>query len=189
MLTKTCSKCRLELSLDCFYAAKKEKSGLASHCKTCQKDKYRQYYERNKERIDAKNKQWARENPGLILEASKRWQKAHRSHMTANTRRWRAQNPEASRRINQKRRAYKKSNGTFLVLKKEMLKLVTSPCCLCGAKGNIHIDHIIPLSRGGRHAIGNLQPLCASCNLSKSNKFLVEFKKLQRVLTGSTPPL
>ena len=31
-----------------------------------------------------------------------------------------------------------------------------------------HIDHIVPLSRGGLHADTNLQLLCPSCNLSKS---------------------
>lgn len=33
----------------------------------------------------------------------------------------------------------------------------------------IHIDHIIPFSRGGKNHISNYQLLCAECNLKKSN--------------------
>ena len=34
----------------------------------------------------------------------------------------------------------------------------------------IQTDHIIPVSRGGTDHPGNLQPLCASCNLLKGDR-------------------
>ena len=42
-------------------------------------------------------------------------------------------------------------------------------CVYCGSTENIHIDHIIPFSRGGASNIENLQLLCQRCNLEKSN--------------------
>jgi 5-methylcytosine-specific restriction endonuclease McrA len=48
---------------------------------------------------------------------------------------------------------------------------------MCGGRFE-HIDHIIPLSRGGRHSIGNLAPACAACNLKKGYKYLVEMRNL-----------
>lgn len=33
-----------------------------------------------------------------------------------------------------------------------------------------HVDHIIPLRKGGTHAAGNLQSLCASCHSRKTAK-------------------
>ena len=45
-------------------------------------------------------------------------------------------------------------------------------CVYCGTlKGKFHIDHIVPLSLGGTNRPDNLQILCASCNIKKSNHF------------------
>lgn len=44
-------------------------------------------------------------------------------------------------------------------------------CVKCGAmEGVLHCDHIIPESKGGATALGNLQTLCQSCNCSKGDR-------------------
>lgn len=43
-------------------------------------------------------------------------------------------------------------------------------CHLCGKRcrtEEIHLDHLVPLSRGGDHSAANLRVACAACNLSK----------------------
>ena len=44
-------------------------------------------------------------------------------------------------------------------------------CCSCGTRVGagitLHVDHIIPVSRGGLSTLDNLQTLCATCNLGK----------------------
>lgn len=58
----------------------------------------------------------------------------------------------------------------FLVMKRDNFK-----CCMCGATPatnpsvELHIDHIVPWSKGGETTIENLQTLCSSCNLGKSD--------------------
>ena len=56
-----------------------------------------------------------------------------------------------------------------------MAELVKEPCVYCGATDGISIDHVVPLSRGGRHEANNLAPACFSCNSSKSDRLLSEW--------------
>jgi len=46
-------------------------------------------------------------------------------------------------------------------------------CYLCGsiiALGDRHVDHIMPLSRGGQHRPSNLAVACSKCNMKKRDK-------------------
>lgn len=58
----------------------------------------------------------------------------------------------------------------FLVMKRDNFK-----CCICGASPakdptiELHIDHVIPWSKGGETNIDNLQTLCSKYNLGKSD--------------------
>jgi len=46
-------------------------------------------------------------------------------------------------------------------------------CILCGATGKesqLQVDHIVPISKGGKTKIENLRTLCKKCNSGKGNK-------------------
>jgi hypothetical protein len=43
-------------------------------------------------------------------------------------------------------------------------------CVKCGASKDLHFDHIIPFSRGGSAGAENIQLLCRTCNLAKSDR-------------------
>ncbi len=47
-------------------------------------------------------------------------------------------------------------------------------CVACGRSADdgiiLHVDHILPRSKGGRDEIDNYQTLCFTCNIGKSNK-------------------
>ena len=53
-------------------------------------------------------------------------------------------------------------------------------CRFCGASPTkdpavtLHVDHIIPWSKGGKTTSDNLQTLCSKCNLGKSN-LMIDF--------------
>jgi 5-methylcytosine-specific restriction endonuclease McrA len=54
----------------------------------------------------------------------------------------------------------------------KILKRQDGRCVYCKTdiKKRYHVDHIIPLTRGGTNWPDNLQLLCPSCNLRKSSK-------------------
>jgi len=56
----------------------------------------------------------------------------------------------------------------------------SSKCIICGSNSKLQIDHIYPKSKGGSDTLGNLQVLCAKCNLKKSNKFASEFSQYDK---------
>lgn len=41
-------------------------------------------------------------------------------------------------------------------------------------------DHVVMLTRGGRHAISNILPACKACNISKFNHLLSEWRYARR---------
>jgi len=47
-------------------------------------------------------------------------------------------------------------------------------CRQCGSTHKLHVDHIKPISLGGTNDLTNLQLLCQSCNIKKSNKYTGE---------------
>jgi len=83
----------------------------------------------------------------------------------------------------QKRRAFKKaSEGTISVKEWIILKeQYNYTCPACNRKEpNIELtmDHVIPLSRGGKHYIQNIQPLCRKCNGIKHAKTILFSRKI-----------
>ena len=54
--------------------------------------------------------------------------------------------------------------------KNHILNKYKHKCNLCGSKDRLEFDHIIPVSKGGKSTADNLQILCKSCNIKKSNK-------------------
>ncbi len=76
-------------------------------------------------------------------------------------------------RLNYKQRKRGVSDGTVTTSFIKTLEKLTKKCPMCENKlGKYQIDHVIPLSKGGKHTSSNLQLLCPDCNLKKSNKIL-----------------
>lgn len=60
----------------------------------------------------------------------------------------------------------------------DVLSTFSNRCAYCGgpfADGQVTIDHMVPLSRGGSDNITNIWPACRSCNCSKSDKTTGEY--------------
>jgi len=67
-------------------------------------------------------------------------------------------------------------------------------CAYCGAESDMQMEHVVPIAKGGTHAMGNILPACHRCNYSKktheveswyrSQPFFSEtrWRKIKRVL-------
>lgn len=59
-------------------------------------------------------------------------------------------------------------------LRYEILERDNYRCVICGRSAEdgvvLHVDHIIPVSKGGKTVAENLRTLCADCNIGKSDK-------------------
>ncbi len=59
-------------------------------------------------------------------------------------------------------------------------KIASGKCYYCGkevGRENLTMDHVIPLSRGGRSSKGNLVPACKDCNNMKKYLLPVEWEE------------
>lgn len=156
-------------------------------------------YELNMDRIKASTRAWYEANAERAKETNRKWVDAHRDDYNARQTAWRGRHGDALREYREtyiaawdpdgvKRRGYvhvrrarKLGNADSVgVTKRDWRRMVLSygGCCAhCGrTTPSPHMDHVIPLSRGGRHAIGNVVPSCRDCNLSKSSHLLAEWR-------------
>jgi hypothetical protein len=88
-------------------------------------------------------------------------------------------NPDVPRRARNKRRARALKNGVHHITRRDwrrMIRRYDNCCFYCGASGRMTMDHVIPLTRGGKHSIGNVVPACRSCNSSKRSRTIVEWR-------------
>lgn len=142
-----------------------------------QKEAARRYYRKNAKKENERTVKYRNENRDKTrAHQRKSWHK-NREKNLERKKAWMKKNKDKVIEKQTKRRALELNCKTFLILPKELFRLKNSPCRVCGSTKSIEIDHVIPLSRGGSHGIGNLQPLCKSCNTSKHARFMTEWYK------------
>ena len=123
----------------------------------------------------------ARREETRVYDAS--YHEAHREERGLRSAAWRAGHPvralELARRAAARRRGAKVcDHASCLVVGAAQLAWQLNPhaCYLCGTpvwQGvNLHMDHVVPVSRGGLHCAENMRPACRFCNLSKHNRMV-----------------
>lgn len=120
----------------------------------------------------------------------------HRAENRRRMRKWREENPEAYKAARDKfrslnpgvQRAYSHSRriktGAGMTARQlsDWVKAQDKRCfyCDCACESSYHVDHIVPLAKGGEHRESNLVIACAPCNLAKGACDAVEF--LDRIM-------
>jgi 5-methylcytosine-specific restriction endonuclease McrA len=198
---KECRTCGEFKSFAEFHKDKRQPDGHVSKCKTCRNERMKQYYEENKEDVLQRNAQYVEKNKVKVKKLRKKYYDANQEYITQRERnRWREnaevlkekkrqwgktkQGQEAYYRSRTKRRSYKHKVDFTPFERTTILERDKWTCQSCGCKvhdrhtgdwntyDKAHIDHIIPVSKGGNSEPSNLQVLCRTCNLSKQDKIL-----------------
>lgn len=146
-------------------------------------ERAKRYYEKNKESEKARSIQWRENNREKSRAIQRKSYHKNREKNLIRMKEWQKRNLVYFSNYEHRRSTKLKGNGFFYITRKDLIRLVNSPCINCGSNQNIQIDHIIPISRGGYHGIGNLQSLCKFCNQSKGSKTLTEWRKIKWHIT------
>lgn len=92
---------------------------------------------------------------------------------------WRKTHPDYSGDHHSRRRARLAGSGRYAISQKQKNRSISrnaGKCVYCNERPAIEWDHVVPIVRGGRHAIGNLVPACRTCNASKGARTLMEWR-------------
>lgn len=184
METKRCRRCGEEKARTCFYANKANRDGLGPYCKPCKVAHVAEWRRRNPEKTLAQRAAYRERHAEAIaarVQASKdadpgRWAAYWRDYYSANAdtiraraRRWAKDNPGRRMEQERKRRAAKWGAERIETIDRErVIARDNSTCHLCGKKvrrSDIHLDHLIPLSKGGTHTYNNVAVAHSRCNV------------------------
>ncbi|WP_311257339.1 HNH endonuclease [Microbacterium sp. WCS2018Hpa-9] len=184
-------------------AARKHRYANRSSDEVLQRLAYnREYYASGREWHLARNAEWRAANPDRCRELARSWAERNPDRLLARRRKyaadnaerralklreWHESNPDKVRAGRWRRKALMRNAPTLPFSASELasrLDYYGRKCWMCRGPYE-HLDHVKPLSRGGAHVLANLRPACASCNLSKKDKWfgvseLARFKSESR---------
>lgn len=134
----------------------------------------------NKEKFEAYQKSYLAANRGAAKERARLWRIKHPERSHAQGKAWRQSNKHMLVIKEQRRRARIKGVGGNLSkdIHARLMKLQKGKCAVCRTslkRTRPHIDHHMPIAKGGTNTDDNVQLLCPHCNAKKSAKHPVDF--------------
>lgn len=163
--------------------------------KAYQKAYHLKWYAKNREKKQQQIREWNLKNPGRQKEISRAWIKANPGKTSLYSKSYRVRHPERRERYRQDNkdkynaylRKWRKGPKFAAIVAKRRASLAVAEvfdreeiwkrdggyCYLCNSpvdQNNWHMDHVVPLSRGGDHAFDNCAVTHPVCNLKKGTK-------------------
>lgn len=160
-----CYKCKESKPAAEYYAAKTSPTRpVNNYCIACSKA---QYQAKKQKYADDFQKRYAL-NPAKFKEASIAYRKANPSKAKLYDER-----QKRKRKAAMQSAAYDSSVVLTAIIEKygNICQICMQPCDKTSTLNDPTIDHIKPLSRGGKHTWDNTQLACRSCNCKKGTSY------------------
>lgn len=143
----------------------------------------REKYAADPESYRARCARYATENKDHILARAAAYREANRERINAAARVSQRRDQAKRTALQNLRHARQRGAtiGDVKAIKAFYLYVANEPILACRwcrsntAPRDRHVDHVMPLSKGGAHSIDNLVCACKRCNVRKSNKLPEEF--------------
>jgi 5-methylcytosine-specific restriction endonuclease McrA len=183
--TKVCRECAIEKPVRQFNKSTNYADGRTNSCRACLKAyaarlAAKETSEHRTERLAkhrARTAKWKQENRDKVRASTAR----SRLRNTERHKRWRKANPDKWAAVVRARDGRRRGGIGAIGGRKmrEWVEAQKKACHWCGkpCAGNFHVDHIIPLRRGGAHEARNLCIACPSCNQRKHAKDPIDFAR------------
>ena len=145
------------------------------------REKDRQYSRDNREKRAAANRRYREENAEALREYEAKRSKTPKRRALSRrvNREWHANNPAKAKAKKARRRAAEATaDGTITAADiRAQKKRQRGRCYWCSEKvgRDFHVDHFVPLSKGGSNGPENVVIACPPCNLRKNNLLPSEF--------------
>jgi hypothetical protein len=147
--------------------------------KTRIRENFHAWYENNKSKVRESARKWIIKNTNRHNEYQKKWHKENAAHCNEYSRNRYANNREElvvkeCAKTHKRRSRIAGNGGSYTAKQWKDLCAFYGNKCLCCGKDNVKltVDHVVPTKLGGTSNIDNLQPLCLSCNCSKSARII-----------------
>ncbi|MDA8122262.1 MAG: HNH endonuclease signature motif containing protein [Deltaproteobacteria bacterium] len=145
------------------------------------------YYAENKERVKKSIAAWRARNPEKVKGYLDKWREKNPTRGRDYSSGYRKENSEKVKINNKNRHARKKGSGGKLSpdIASRLFAIQKGKCSVCKKslkKTGFHLDHIVPLIRGGKNEDKNIQLTCPKCNTKKGGKDPIRFMQEQGFL-------
>lgn len=155
------------------------------------------YYNENKEYLNNVHKNYFKENKEHLLLLQKEYYNKNKENILEKSKEYRIKNKDkiqkrmidysktvsykiSKRTSNHLRNTKIRATNDKTINKQSLIELMNrqnNRCYYCNTdlditkKFSVHLDHFIPINKGGTHSIDNVVWSCKKCNLSKHSKY------------------
>ncbi len=191
---KTCTRCGELKTLTDYHKKSASADGHQNFCKPCDnaaRAKYRaanreantayqlKYSADNRDRENLRKREWSANNPDY----SSDYREKNKEAILAYGKDYAKNNRHIYSEAKRRRRARMLGNGVEVYTELQVLETYGTDCHICsgpvdlnnsrrvghpGWETGLHIDHVIPISKGGPDVLDNVRPSHGQCNLKKN---------------------